>query len=213
MCADRKSVASQAGSATPKWRQQLAEVARPADRHADVADRVLDDQVPADDPRHQLAERRVGVGVRRARDRHHRRELGVAERREPAGERGEQERDDDRRARRPGRSGSPTIAVPVVAKIPAPMVAPTPSAVRCHLPSERLSPPRSRMSSLAVLHGLPEEKPAHSDPRRDGDAGPGRGDAATSAIHRTAYELRLPGSVNVTVSSPPPSCRRARGPA
>jgi hypothetical protein len=46
----------------------------------------------------------------------------------------------------PGRSGSPTMAVPVVAKMPAPMVAPTPSAVRCHRPSERLSPPRSRMS-------------------------------------------------------------------
>src|SRR4051812_36919914 len=47
----------------------------------------------------------------------------------------------------PGRSGSPTIAVPVVAKMPAPIVAPTPSAVRCHLLSERLRPPRSRMSS------------------------------------------------------------------
>ena len=46
----------------------------------------------------------------------------------------------------PGRSGSPTIAVPVVAKIPAPMVAPTPSAVRCHLLRERRKPPRSRMS-------------------------------------------------------------------
>src|SRR3954463_16699558 len=46
----------------------------------------------------------------------------------------------------PGRRGSPTMAVPVVAKMPAPMVAPTPRAVRCHLPSERLSPPRSRMS-------------------------------------------------------------------
>jgi hypothetical protein len=76
--------------------QELAEIARPPDRHADVAHRVLDDQVPADDPRHQLAERGVRVGVRRARDRHHRGELGVTERGEPAGERGEQERDDDR---------------------------------------------------------------------------------------------------------------------
>src|SRR5262245_34679571 len=38
------------------------------------------------------------------------------------------------------------MAVPVVAKIPAPMVAPTPSAVRCHLPRERRRPLRSRMS-------------------------------------------------------------------
>src|SRR5512144_1955245 len=40
----------------------------------------------------------------------------------------------------PGRSGSPAMAVPVVAKIPAPIVAPTPRAVRCHLLRERLSP-------------------------------------------------------------------------
>src|SRR5438445_459426 len=43
----------------------------------------------------------------------------------------------------PGRTASPTMAVPVVAKIPAPMVAPTPSAVRCHLLSRRRGPPRS----------------------------------------------------------------------
>src|ERR1044071_3397012 len=46
----------------------------------------------------------------------------------------------------PGRAGSPTIAVPVVAKIPAPIVAPTPSAVRCHLLSVLLRPPRSAIS-------------------------------------------------------------------
>ena len=34
---------------------------------------VLEDQVPADDPRDELAERRVGVGVRAARHRNHRR--------------------------------------------------------------------------------------------------------------------------------------------
>src|SRR5690349_15446267 len=47
----------------------------------------------------------------------------------------------------PGRAASPTIAVPVVAKIPAPMVAPTPSAVRCHLPRVRFRPPRCAMSA------------------------------------------------------------------
>ena len=41
----------------------------------------------------------------------------------------------------------PEIAVPVVAKMPAPIVAPTPNAVRCHLPSERLSPPCSATSA------------------------------------------------------------------
>ena len=39
------------------------------------------------------------------------------------------------------------MAVPVVAKMPAPMVAPTPSAVRCHLPRVRRSPPREARSS------------------------------------------------------------------
>ena len=46
----------------------------------------------------------------------------------------------------PGRTLSPTIAVPVVAKMPAPIVAPTPRAVKCHLLSVRLSPLRSAIS-------------------------------------------------------------------
>src|SRR5687767_7665570 len=49
----------------------------------------------------------------------------------------------------PGRAASPTIAVPVVAKMPAPIVAPTPSAVRCHLPSVRFSPPACDTSRSA----------------------------------------------------------------
>ena len=78
--------------------QQLLEVAGPRDGDGDVADRVLDDQIPADDPRHQLAERRVGVGVGGSRHRHHRRELGVAQRGEAAGDRRQHERQDDRRS-------------------------------------------------------------------------------------------------------------------
>ena len=62
--------------------QQAHEVARPADRDGRRAERVLEDQVPADDPGDELARRRVGVGVGAARDRDHRRELGVAEARE-----------------------------------------------------------------------------------------------------------------------------------
>src|SRR5215207_1909925 len=49
----------------------------------------------------------------------------------------------------PGRAASPTIAVPVVAKMPAPIVAPTPSAVRCHLPRDLLSPPACDISRSA----------------------------------------------------------------
>ena len=86
------------GQVEPEMIEQLAEISRPSDRDADVADGVLDDQVPADDPGDELADRRIRVGVRRAGDRHHRRELGVAQRGESAGDRREDEREDDRRA-------------------------------------------------------------------------------------------------------------------
>ena len=90
---------SQAGSDDSEVGQQLAEVARPADGHADIADRVLDNQVPADDPGDEFAQGSVGVGIGRTRDRHHRGELGVAQRGESAGERGQQERQHDGRPR------------------------------------------------------------------------------------------------------------------
>ncbi len=86
----------------------------------------------------------------------------------------------------PGRSASPTIAVPVVAKMPAPMVAPTPRAVRCHLLSERLSPPRSMMSFSQSSTDFRRKS------RLINDLGWNAGDACCD------QELRLPGSVNVT---------------
>ena len=76
--------------------QDALEVAAPADRDGHGPDRVLEDQVPADRPRDDLAERRVGVGVGAAGDRDHRRELGVAESREGAGEPGRHVGDRDR---------------------------------------------------------------------------------------------------------------------
>ena len=65
----------------PKPDSSDVEVAAPGDRDRDVADRVLEDQIPADDPRDELAERRVRVRVGAAGLRNHRGELGVAERR------------------------------------------------------------------------------------------------------------------------------------
>ena len=59
--------------------QERREVAAPGDRHRDVADRVFEDQIPADDPGDQLAERRIRIGVGAARLRNHRRQLRVAE--------------------------------------------------------------------------------------------------------------------------------------
>ena len=90
-----RSTASR-GMMMPNPRDERLEVVGPADRDGDVADGVLDDQVPADDPGDELAERGVGVGVGAAGDRHHRRELGVAERGEAAGDGGEDEREDQR---------------------------------------------------------------------------------------------------------------------
>ena len=87
--------------------EDALEVAAPADRDRHRADGVLENQVPADHPGEDLAERGVGVGVGAAGDRDHRRELGVAQRREAAGEAGRHVGEHDRRprlvgGRRPG---------------------------------------------------------------------------------------------------------------
>ena len=78
--------------------QQRVEVVAPRDRDGDVADGVFENQVPADDPRDQLAERRVRVGVGAAGLRNHRRQLRVAQPRERAGAAEQQEREDQRRS-------------------------------------------------------------------------------------------------------------------
>jgi hypothetical protein len=78
--------------------QELVEVAAPADRDRGHGDAVLEDQVPADDPGHDLAGGGVGVGVGAARDRDRGGQLGVRQDREQAGQGGEDERDGDRRA-------------------------------------------------------------------------------------------------------------------
>ena len=77
--------------------EERVEVAAPADRDRGDRDAVLQDQVPADDPGDDLAERGVGVGVRAAGHRDRRRQLGVRQRGEHAGDRGQHERQDDRR--------------------------------------------------------------------------------------------------------------------
>ena len=76
--------------------QQRRKVVAPGDRDGDVADRVLEHEIPADDPRDELAERRIRVRVGAAGLRNHRRELGVAERGERAGATEEQKRKDQR---------------------------------------------------------------------------------------------------------------------
>ena len=78
--------------------QEVLKVVRPAVRHGGRRHRVLQNQVPADDPREQLAQRGIGVGVGRSRHRHHGRKLRIAQRRENAGHARYHEREHQRRA-------------------------------------------------------------------------------------------------------------------
>src|SRR2546428_4352433 len=66
------------------FREHVLKVSRPAGGHGRTADCIFEDEVPADDPREQLAKRGVCVRVRRSSHRHHRRELRIAERGEHA---------------------------------------------------------------------------------------------------------------------------------
>ena len=59
--------------------QEGDDVARPADAHRGGGDEVFEDEVPPDDPRDELAHRRVRVRVRAPGDGDHRRHLRVAE--------------------------------------------------------------------------------------------------------------------------------------
>ncbi len=86
--------------------EQALHVAAPANRHRHRADGVLENQVPADHPGDQLAQRGVGIGVGAAGDRDHRRELGVAQRRERARQARREVRHGDRRAGLVGRGGA-----------------------------------------------------------------------------------------------------------
>ncbi len=125
-------------------------VAGPRDGDGRVADGVLEEEVPADDPGDQLAQRRVGVRVGAARHGDHRGELGVAERREAADDRGQHERQPSAPVRRRGGSRRLPRRVPMVAKMPVPMMAPTPSAMR-------LQGPEHLLERGSLLLGLRED--------------------------------------------------------
>ena len=76
-----------------------------ANADAHVGAGVFKDQIPADDPCDELAERGVGVGVSRAGDRNHGGQFGVAE----AGERADQGRD-QHHGERDGGTGARTAS-------------------------------------------------------------------------------------------------------
>ena len=68
----------------------------PGDRDRRRADRVFENQIPADDPCDQLAHRGVGISIGAARDRNHRRELGVTQTGKCAADSGDDEGEHDR---------------------------------------------------------------------------------------------------------------------
>ena len=127
-----------AGELQAEAAEELAEIARPGDGHRDVAHGVLQHQVPADDPGHDLAQRGVGIGVGAAGDGDQRGELGVAQGREAAGD-AVSTKETIRAGPAPGRVASPAAAVPTRAKIPAPTIPPIPSRTRSTGPSTRFS--------------------------------------------------------------------------
>ena len=73
--------------------QHALEVPGPAVRHGGRSHRVFEHQVPANDPGEQLTQGGVGVGIGRPGDRHHRRELRIAQGREDARHPGEHVRE------------------------------------------------------------------------------------------------------------------------
>ncbi len=83
--------------AEPHRLQQTHEVARPADGDRRAADGIFQDQIPADDPGRELAQRGIGVGIGAAGNRQERRQLGVAEADEGTGDRGQHEGQHDGR--------------------------------------------------------------------------------------------------------------------
>src|SRR6185295_6895750 len=76
---------------------QGLEIVGPAYGNRNVSDRVFDDQIPANDPRHDFTERCVRVCVSRTGDRDHRGKLGIAKSSEAANDCGNDKRDHQRR--------------------------------------------------------------------------------------------------------------------
>ena len=87
----------------PQPVQQIHAMRRESDRHAHVRKRVLENEIPADDPGDQLAQRRVSIGVRRSCDRDHAGKLGVAK----PGQRTHNSNQNERECKRGTRPGPP----------------------------------------------------------------------------------------------------------
>ena len=73
----------------PDELKDLVEVLAPRDCDRGGANRVLQDEIPADDPGDELTHGGVGIGVGAARDRNHGREFRIAESSEGAADSGD----------------------------------------------------------------------------------------------------------------------------
>ena len=72
------------------------EVVTPRNGNGDVSDRILHQQVPSDDPRHEFTERGIRIGVCRTGDRNHRSKLRIAKCGKGARDGGKNEEQGDR---------------------------------------------------------------------------------------------------------------------
>ncbi len=84
--------------------QEAIEIARPARRDRGRTECVLEAKIPADDPRHQFAQRCITVGVGRPRNGNDRGELRIAQPRKCAGKSRQHKAQSDRRTRAQRRS-------------------------------------------------------------------------------------------------------------
>ncbi len=89
---DRRATERWWDEVDPQGVEELDQVARPADGNSGGREQIFEHQVPADEPRHAFAERRVRVRVGAAGDGNHGGELGVAQPGEDAADAGDNER-------------------------------------------------------------------------------------------------------------------------
>src|ERR1700733_33432 len=82
-----------------KVRQQPHKVPTPPGSHRSRAKRILQHQVPPDNPRHKLAQRRIPIRISRARNRNQRSKLRIAKPRESACDAGHHKAQNHRRPR------------------------------------------------------------------------------------------------------------------
>src|SRR3990170_862390 len=73
------------GYGLAKSAYKFSKIIGPQDGHGNVANSILQQQVPSDDPGHELSQRIICIGVGAAGNRNHGGKLGIAQSGKPAG--------------------------------------------------------------------------------------------------------------------------------